>query len=407
MRILTITYFTPYKENIRGISALLYYLLKTRPQDVKVTLFSYNANKLEKSQIVEVEKELDIKIQLIDFPKWYKFVMSHSILAKICAFLLPRHVNTYISVPTVVKKNIEQWCDCVWVYPYFFYKWACRFPNKGFIVTGCDNNVLFYDRCKKDQSFNTWRKRISLNMHRVKALYTEKGFSRDNILVHYVGKEDMETYKLQTNSKNAFFCIHPHYKVLPSNIKFDSDKIRVLIAGKNDFYMMSKVKPLLAKLIESSGELCTKIQITFLGKGWDSSVTDLGKAGFSCNQITWVDDYIEEIIKYDVQIIPIGVGTGTKGKVLDALANGLLCIGTDVAMENIDVENGISCFIYKCESEVVPLLLDIYSDRAKYEKIAKKGQKCVLEHHSPQIVSNLFFNKIRDLKIGKYENSKI
>lgn len=407
MRILIISYFTPYKENIRGISALLYYLLKARPHDIKISLFSYNANKLDRTQIVEVEKELDIKIQLVNFPKWYQFVMSHSVLAKICAFLLPRHVNTYIPVPSVVKKNIEQWCDCVWIYPYFYYKWACRFPDKEFIVTGCDNNVLFYDRCKKDPFFNTCRKKISLNMHRIKALYTEKGFSCDNVLVHYVGKEDMESYKLQTNCTNAFFCIHPHYKVLPSNIKFDSDKIRVLIAGKNDFYMQSKVKPLLAKLIEASDELCAKIQITFLGKGWSFSVADLCKAGFSCNQITWVDDYIEEIIKYDVQIIPIAVGTGTKGKVLDALSNGLLCIGTDVAMENIDVKNGISCFIYKYESEVVSLLLDIYSNRSKYEKIAKEGQKCVLEHHSPQIVSNLFFDRIRDFKISRYENSKV
>lgn len=400
MKILTISYFTPYKENIRGISALLYFILKARSQDIDVTLFSYNANKLDKNQIKTVEKELNINIRMLDFPKWYQFIMEHSILTKICGVILPRHINTYISVPTIVKKHIEQGCDSVWIYPYFFYNWANIFPSVKFIVTGCDNNVLFYDRCRNISSFNTWRKRVSLNIHRKKALYTEKGFSKDNILVHYVGKEDMEVYKLQTNSTNAFFCNHPHYKILPSNIKFDSDKIRVLIAGKNDFYMQTRAEVLLSKIMDSAQELKRKIQITFLGKGWDSYVAQLCLGGFDCTQITWVDDYIEEIIKYDVQIIPIAVGTGTKGKVLDALANGLLCIGTDVALENIEVENGKSCFIYHKESEVVSLLLDIYSDREKYEKIAKEGQKCVLKQHSPQYVSKLFFNEIRNFKIG-------
>ncbi len=407
MKIITISYFTPYKENIRGISALLYFILKARPQDIDVVLFSYNANKLNKIQIKAVEKELNINIQMLDFPKWYQFVMNHSVLAKICGLVLPKHINTYIPVPETVKKQIEQGCDYVWIYPYFFYMWSKEFPAVKFVVTGCDNNALFYDRCRNISYFNTWRKRISLNIHRNKALYTEKEFAKDNILVHYVGKEDVEAYKLQTNCTNAFFCNHPHYKVLPSNIKFNSDKIRVLIAGKNDFYMQSKVEPLMIKIFDSSSKLSDKIQITFLGNGWDSYVAQLGLVGFECNQITWVDDYIEEIIKYDVQIIPIAVGTGTKGKVLDALANGLLCIGTDFALENIEVENGKSCFIYHEESEVVSLLLDIYSDKEKYEKIAKEGQKCVLEYHSPQIVSNLFFNRIRDFKIGRYENSKI
>lgn len=407
MKILVTTYFTPYKENIRGISALLYYMLKARPQNIDIILFSYNANNLDVHQIETVEKELNIKVQLLLFPKWYLFVTRHSILNKMCSFLLPRHINTYIPVPETVRKQIEQGCDFVWIYPYFFYKWSEEFPNMKFVVTGCDNNVLFYDRCKTDPFFHTLQKRMSLNIHRRKALYMEKGFSKDNILVHYVGKEDVTAYERRTKGRNAFFCNHPHYKVLGHNNRFNFKKIRVLIAGKNDFYMKSKAEPLFAKIIETAHELIDKVQITFLGKGWENYVLQLRCNGFECNQITWVDDYIEEIIKYDVQITPIAVGTGTKGKVLDALANGLLCIGTDIALENIEVENKKSCFIYRNESEVVSLLLDIYSDREKYEQIAEEGQRCVLKRHSPQFVSNMFFNRIKEFKIDLHENRKV
>lgn len=46
MKILAVTFFTPYKENYKGISALLYSLLKYRSSDVEVMLYSYNANQL-------------------------------------------------------------------------------------------------------------------------------------------------------------------------------------------------------------------------------------------------------------------------------------------------------------------------------------------------------------------------
>jgi hypothetical protein len=45
------------------------------------------------------------------------------------------------------------------------------------------------------------------------------------------------------------------------------------------------------------------------------------------NDLGFVDVYLDEIIKYDIQLTTISVGTGTKGKVLDALANGLMVMG--------------------------------------------------------------------------------
>jgi hypothetical protein len=94
-------------------------------------------------------------------------------------------------------------------------------------------------------------------------------------------------------------------------------------------------------------ELAAYYSITFLGKGWDFAVTQLRDVGYESQRLGFVDVYLDEIIKYDIQLTPISVGTGTKGKVLDALANGLMVIGTPYAMENIAVENHKSCIIYE------------------------------------------------------------
>ena len=128
-----------------------------------------------------------------------------------------------------------------------------------------------------------------------------------------------------------------------------------------------------------------------MGKGWYAKVNELRKFGYEANLIDFAPDYIEEIIKYDIQINPLSVGTGTKGKVLDALANGLLVIGTPYAMENIAVENNKSCVIYKDATQLISVLKEIPYERARYEAIAIEGRKCVLTEHNREKISKELF----------------
>lgn len=157
--------------------------------------------------------------------------------------------------------------------------------------------------------------------------------------IHYflVGEADTESLKNINPGIQAHFLRHPHYDV-SSDIDFDSDididsdrKIRLLVAGRNDYYMQQDAELAIKALCENK-ELVSDYSITFLGKGWESHVDRLGSAGYEVNHIVFAADYIEEISKHDIQLTPISIGTGTKGKVLDALSNGLLVIGTWYAM---------------------------------------------------------------------------
>ena len=143
--------------------------------------------------------------------------------------------------------------------------------------------------------------------------------------------------------------------------------------------------------IVHSLQLKKNYAITFLGKGWEKHVEDLRKAGFEVNHIKFAPDYIEEICKHDIQITPIAIGTGTKGKVLDALANGLLVIGTTYALENIAVKHGESCIEYHYPSEVIDILNDIPNNLYKYERMAEAGRQAVLKYHNRRKISSELF----------------
>lgn len=193
-------------------------------------------------------------------------------------------------------------------------------------------------------------------------------------------------------------------------INFHRPKIKVVIAGRYDLYMKQSADELVESLTphpspkgegnhESEGNNIHPLggnirgayTFTFLGKGWETHVDRLRSAGYEVDHIVFAPDYIEEISRYDIQITPITIGTGTKGKVLDAMANGLLVIGTPYALENIAVEHGVSCLEYRQPEEVIAMLQDIPGQIGKYEEIAEKGRLQVITHHSRALAAqNLF-----------------
>lgn len=77
---------------------------------------------------------------------------------------------------------------------------------------------------------------------------------------------------------------------------------------------------------------------------------------------------------------------------MDALANGLLVIGTPYAMENIAVENNKSCVIYRNTTQLMSVLKEIPSQRARYEAIAIEGRKCILDIHNRGKISKKLFD---------------
>jgi glycosyltransferase involved in cell wall biosynthesis len=141
----------------------------------------------------------------------------------------------------------------------------------------------------------------------------------------------------------------------------------------------------------SGGNLRGAYTFTFLGKGWEKHVESMRQAGYEVEHITFAPDYIEEISKHDIQITPIAIGTGTKGKVLDALANGLLVIGTPYAMENIAVKHGESCVEYEKPQEVIDILKEIPLNKERYEAMAREGQRQVLKWHDRSLIAKELF----------------
>jgi hypothetical protein len=396
MKIVAISVMTPYKENFRGTSALPYYLLDGRDKSIDVILYSYNLNRLSEEQIDSVAKELNIKIRLLPVPWWYNFFLRFLLAFRI---LLNYPIGNYISLSslqldTIINNNP----DAIWIYGEELSRVSCQLKDFRRVHTLPDCESLYYYRMLGKRfairnRIRFWRSAIMYP----KYLNMEKKFdTSSNIHYHLVGEEDVNFLKEICPGIQAHFLRHPHYQVAkPAKvISFSSPKIKVLFAGQYNLYMQQDADKLVECLIKAKNlsELKEKYVYTFLGKGWEHHVERLKSVGFEICHIQFAPDYIEEVCKHDIQITTICIGTGTKGKVLDAIANGLLVIGSRYALENIAVEYNISCLQYNQVEDIVDLLKDICLKSSVYEAMAERGRKAILSQHNNSIVAGKLFS---------------
>ena len=400
MKVTMISMMMPAAENIRGTSALPYHLLAGRDKSIEVILYSYNLNRLSKEQIDSVAKELNIKIRLLPVPWWYNFFLSFFSPFRI---FLNYPIANYIrlsssQLDTIIDDNP----DAIWIYGEELSRVSRQLKDFRRVHTLPDCESLYYYRMlgKRFAIRNKIRFWRSAFMY-PKYLNMEKRFdTSSNIHYHLVGKEDVNFLKEICPGIQAHFLRHPHYQVAkPAKvISFSSPKIKVLFAGQYNLYMQQDADMLIDCLIKSKdlSELKEHYVYTFLGKGWDHHVVRLNNAGYETHHIKFAPDYIEEICKHDIQVTPICIGTGTKGKVLDAIANGLLVIGTWYALENIAVKHLESCIEYGEAKDFIKILKDIIVRRNYYENIALKGRKSILERHNQKLISEHLFRFMKE-----------
>lgn len=376
MKIVEITPITPWKENRGGTSALQYHLLAGRPNDIEVDVWTFNYNDLSHEEMQIVEKELNINIHLLEKPWFRTFVVDKRL--NFVRLLLKYPIFNYVKLSEKDIKNVDSLnADGVWIYGEEMERISKQLSKYKRVHTFPDAESLYYERLGGIRKIVSGRKYIRL----------ESAMDK-NAVYHLVGAEDVKWFKLVTPGVDAHFIRHPHYELTDKEIKFGK-KVQMLVAGRNDIYMKGATND----MIEAFQEILktNEYEVTFLGIGWADEVRRLRQVGYEVNWKEYVENYVAEVARYDVQISPISLGTGTKGKVLDAMANGVLVVGTAYALENI-VNGGV---LYRSKEGLTSILLDILADRAKYEKMASETRDNVRREHSRTKVSEQMFNMFR------------
>ena len=393
MKVVLITPVTPTQDNIKGPTAHPYHILMGRDPNIDVVIYSFNSNGLSTEGIKDVETTLNVKIKTMQEPKWIGWVIRFHLL--FVRLFLKYPIGCYNKIPKWAVDEITQMePDGIWVYGQELNR-SVRCLKKFKMVHMLPDCIsLYYYRMMGQRFvFNHPLNFIRQALMYRKLIALEQSYSTENVRYSLVGKADARSLENVHPGIDANFVHHPHYDVYEPKkiIKFSTPRIKVVLAGRNDLYMNQAADEFTEALCRVS-DIADKFEFTFLGKGWEQTVEILTKHGYHANHIKFAEDYKKELCNHDIQFTPICIGTGTKGKVLDALANGLLVLGTEYAMENIEVLNGESCILYDKPEEAINSLRDIAVNPHKYEQMAEAGREAVLKYHGRERVSNIFFN---------------
>lgn len=390
MKIALISLSTPTYNNIRAASALPYHLMYG-VQELQFKIYSFDINHINREERKKTEKELHTEINIIPRPKWILWMFKlHLAILRV---FLKYPFQCYYRLKQEIIKEIKEWQpDKIWIYGEELAGLAKHFEGIETIVTMPDCESMYYHRLLSKR-FAT--QKLSQVLRYSFAYYQYRRMERDSwwkdVKYHFVGKADCEFYKEINPQSNAVFLPHPVYGYLEERkIQFHQPKIKILIAGRYDIYMKEACDDAFQLFLDNE-QFKDKYELTFLGKGWERWCELLKKSGFNCQHVLYAPNYIEELVKHDIQLSPISVGTGTKGKVLDAFANGLLVLGTPFALENIQVENDYSCICYNNIEELKHYLNTIFLNIEHFELIAIKGRKCILKNHNKITISSKLF----------------
>lgn len=395
MKVTLISLSVPTFNNVRAASALPYHLIMGARETVNIDfeIYSYNINGIDDLGIAEIERELNVKIHLLQKPSW--MIWMFRLHLGILRVLLKYPYLSYLRVPEEIIREIKSSNpDIIWIYGEEIAGIAKAFEGIKRIVTMPDCESMFYYRMLRQR----WAtKRLSQILRYAFAYWQYRSMERRNchanVIYHFVGEADAEFFKNINPSSKAIFLRHPLYAYNElKKIAFSEPKIKLLFAGRYDFYCQHGSDELLDAMLGRKQDLTNNSEITFLGKGWETWNKRLKTAGFVSSHIKFAPDYIEELQKHDIQINAIDVGTGTKGKVLDAISNGLLAFGTNYALENVSVRSGESCVQYSTVEEAMDRLMDICAHRNKYEQMAEDGRRLVLQEHDRGKIADTLFD---------------
>jgi glycosyltransferase involved in cell wall biosynthesis len=98
-------------------------------------------------------------------------------------------------------------------------------------------------------------------------------------------------------------------------------------------YFWRKIYPLLRKRYPN-------VRVTFVGTAPPKDITDAANKDGQVRVTGFVDDIRPYIDQAAVMVVPIRIGSGTRLKILDAMAMGKAIVSTSVGCEGINVSNG-------------------------------------------------------------------
>jgi len=100
----------------------------------------------------------------------------------------------------------------------------------------------------------------------------------------------------------------------------------------------------------------------------------------------YVPDIKEYLDKCLIEVVPLRFGAGNKGKVGEALSNGLPIVTTNVGAEGMGIEHKKHAYVTDDPKEFASYIIDLYTDELVWSQFSDLGKKLIHAQYSSELM---------------------
>lgn len=105
--------------------------------------------------------------------------------------------------------------------------------------------------------------------------------------------------------------------------------------------------------------------------------------------VGWVDDLATVSDRVRLTVAPLSYGAGGKGKVLDSLAVGVLCVCTPAAAEGLNLPEPLMGLVAEIPAGLAHSIAELHEDEALNRACTDAGLPCVADWPSERRLDRL------------------
>jgi glycosyltransferase involved in cell wall biosynthesis len=135
------------------------------------------------------------------------------------------------------------------------------------------------------------------------------------------------------------------------------------------------------RILPRVGEAFSSVRLVLVGRGPSSSIRALGALP-GVEVVGEVPDMRPWLSRAGVYVCPMLTGTGMKNKLLEAMANGLACVATPLAVQGLAVTHGQDILMGSTEEELARHVIRLIQEPVLADRIGVAGRAYVRSRHT-------------------------
>jgi glycosyltransferase involved in cell wall biosynthesis len=376
MKILFISAVLPYPLHSGG-QVRIYNLLKRLSKRHEITLCSFIRDESERTSAKNVNFCTSLRTAYRGRALQARYLVRAFGLFPIAIERYPLLLETYNNeeMREIITQELDRGkYDLVHIEPFYVFP---SLPDTHIPLVVGEHNVEYsvYEQIAKRYRYPFLRPVLARDARKIR-MWEEKVWQKARAItaVSDVDKKDISRVTKTPVSvvpNGVDVAYFPYIKR-----SFAGGKETFLFVG--DFAWMPNVEAL-GKLLQGIWPKIRKVYphatLSVIGRHFPAAYRPFAGQGVALKNN--VSDIRGEYASHDILLAPMGIGGGSKYKILEAMATGMAVIATQAGLVGIEYEDGIHAVCAETTEEFVAAVKTIYSSPAKTQKITHAARKLI------------------------------